>query len=152
MAIVLRKRVADNENELQTAEQTELSLLIDQIGELEAEAVLINARIKKEQAKLETYKKTLAKLQAFVDALEDEKVPEQGLCGTRYRVLVGDYGKKREIADISKLKSMLGDELFMQLATVPLGKVDDYLTPVQKQEILTERKTSRKLKIVSLGV
>jgi len=150
MAVVLRKRVADNENGLQTAGQTGLSLLIDQIGELEAEAALIHARIKKEQAKLEPYKKALAKLQAFADTLEE--APEQGLCGTRYRVLVGDYGKKREISDMDKLKSMLGEKLFMQLATVPLGKVDDYLTPVQKQEVFLERKTSRKLKIISLGV
>jgi len=151
MAVVLRKRVADNENECQTAEQTELSLLIDQIGELEAEAILINARIKKEQAKLETYKKALVKLQSYADTLEDESVPAQGLYGTRYRVLVGDYGKRREIADMDKLKSMLGAKLFMELATVPLGKIDDYLTPIQKQEVLLERKTSRKLKIVSIG-
>jgi len=151
MPILLKRREAANENILQHSHPTELAQLIDQIGELEAEAVLINARIKKEQAKLETYKKTLAKLQSYADELDDENVPEQGLYGTRYKVLVGDYGKRREIADMNKLKSLLGDELFMDLATVPLGKVDDYLNPIQKQEVLAERKTSRKLKIVSLG-
>jgi len=148
MPVILKRREADNENTLQRTQTTELAMLVDQIGELEAEAVLINARIKQEQAKLENYKKTLAKLQEFADTLED--VPEQGLCGTRYRVLIGDYGKRREIADMGKLKSILGEKLFMELATIPLGKIDDYLTPVQKSEVLLERETHRKLKIISL--
>ena len=47
------------------------------------------------------------------------------------------------------VKEFLGDDLFMQLATVRLGDIDDYLTPLQKAEVIEEGRIARKYKIAA---
>lgn len=150
MAIVLTKKKVVSAPALEPELDVSLSEfadLIDEVGRLQEEAEKISQRIAREQEKLKPYNEAMAKLKAKIAELEvgpDDTITENG---HNYYVEAGKQGTSREITDMKKVRELLGDELFMQLATVTLKNIDDYMTPPQKAQVINEKRTSRTIKV-----
>ena len=127
-----------------------LTTEIDTIGKMLEEAEPITAQIKALQEKLKPLAKAQKDLQAKIDALEGLDDDQEGHVenGVVYMAEIGKRGTSREIKDLGKVKTLLGDETFMKLASVTLKSLDQYLTPPQLQEVLRYERTSRSVRIV----
>lgn len=146
VALVLKKKQqAAFEPVVQVKSKLEMQL--DLVGSQLPEVAKLNKQIKDLQAKLKPYKDELDKLQEMVDALEIDDDETDTIVSDRFRAEVGAKGKSRSISDLGQVKEYLGDELFMQLATITLKHVDDYLTPPQKEKVIKTDRTKRSLKI-----
>ncbi|CAA2141447.1 hypothetical protein [Hyphomicrobium sp. ghe19] len=144
VALVLKKKPAF---EPVQAVKSPLELQLDLVGSQMAEAIKINKQIKDLQAKLKPYKDEADKLQKMVDELEMGDDATDIIKGDRFRAEIGAKGQSRSITDLPKVRKFLGDKLFMELATVTLKNIDDYLTPPQREEVLKVERTKRSLKI-----
>jgi hypothetical protein len=163
MAIVLKKQVAAEvsaapapvkpTSKLQVAAEQQLlsdfAGLIDEVGALEVEEEKIAKQIKKLQESLAPLRDKRKELDAKVAEIEADADAVGEELGARFRLEWGKQGTKREIVDMPRVKAFLGDDLFMQLATVRLGDIDDYLTPPQKAEVIEEGRIARKYKIAA---
>ena len=118
--------------------------LVDEIGDL-----------KKKVAKLKEnpiHGQLAEKTSELKDILEnglggDEARNEQG---ERFKAKLGAKSNVRVIKDLAKIREMLGDELFMELASVGIGDLDKYLTPDQLEETVeSSRSGSRSLTITA---
>lgn len=127
---------------------SDYAALIDRVGRLGKEAEKIQARIRKEQEKLKPYQEAMAELKAALDGLEadDEAVIEE--LGAEFRVEAGKRGSSRRISDMQKVRELMGDELFFQVATVALKDVDAYLTQPQRDQVIAVTRTGRSVKVV----
>lgn len=122
--------------------------LIDRVGELRLAAAPIIAEMSKLAEKIKPLAEAEKQLQAKLDELElDPDATGQEL-GAKFVVEFGKKGSKREIIDMGLVKKLLGTELFMQLATVKLKDIDDYMTPPQKEKVLTTERTKRSFNVV----
>src|SRR5262245_26184441 len=149
MPIVLtKKKPAPVEIEMPVEPLSEFAGLIDLVGALSIEAEEITARIKAEQEKLKPYKKAMTELQERTDAIdaEDDALLEE--LGGAFRVEAGKRGTSRRIADLHRLRELMGDELFFQCASVTLKEIDAYLTAPQRAEVLEESRTGRTIKLI----
>ena len=124
--------------------------LIDLVGDLGVEADSIIKQIKALQEKLKPYKEAMAQLQAVVNEIPmgDDETGE--MRGNKYRLEIGKRGTSRSIIDLPKVFEFMGEDVFTQVATVPLKAIDDYLTPPQKEQVLKIDRTDRSLKLVAL--
>ncbi len=152
MAIVLTKKKVIEAPSIETGVPdftlSEFADLIDEVGALQEDAEKIQARIKKEQEKLKPYNDAMKRLKDRIAEIEDKDDEELEELGSRYVVEAGKRGTSREITDMGKVKKLLGGELFMQLATVTLKNIDDYMTPPQKAQVLKENRTTRTIKVL----
>jgi hypothetical protein len=147
MTIVIKKPRAVEET-TPAVEKTELQILIDEVGELQKDALKTAKRIKDEQAKLKPYTEKLKELAEKVNALDLGEADQEGtLEGTAFEVEYGKKGNSREITDMAKIRKMLGDKLFFQLAKLNLGDVDAYLTPPQIEQVVKKNRTDRKVTV-----
>ena len=73
--------------------------------------------------------------------------------GRFYAATIGKCKKNRRITDMAKIHAFVESAkvgAFFELCTFPLGKVDDYLTPPQRAEVLEENHNgSRNFKVES---
>jgi hypothetical protein len=121
---------------------------IDRYGELAAAAAPVVNQIKELKKKLkpiEDQGKLLEKLIGEMTIGDDDETVEKG---AKFVLEIGKAGNSRSIKDLGKARDLLGDELFMQLATVTLKNLDDYLTPPQKAEVIEERRTAHSYKVL----
>ncbi len=127
---------------------SELAAEIDLFGQLAEEAQPILAEITALQLKLKPMADAKKALEAKIDALDvDDDCEGHVEKGAIFEATVGKRGKSREIKDLAKVKKLIGVELFMKLATVKLGDIDNYLTPPQKAEVLKESRTAHSVKV-----
>jgi hypothetical protein len=147
VAVVLKKKPAVALEPTIQAVKTPLQLQIDLVGSQMLEAAKITKQIKELEAKLKPFKAEQDKLQKMVDELDMGDDASDTIVSDRYRVEIGPRGQSRKIKDLAKAKEMLGDELFMQLATVTLKNLDDYLTPPQREEVIEITRSKRSMKI-----
>lgn len=125
-----------------------LAAQIDLVGQMEKDAAKIQAQIKKLNEQLKPFKKESEKLQKMVDDLELGDDDKEVALGDKFSIEIGPRGNKREIKDLAKAKAFLGDELFMKLASITLKNLDDYLNPIQREEVIKTDRTSRSIKII----
>lgn len=145
VSVVLKKKPA-----LQPALETVKSPLqqqLDLVGSQMLEAAQIAKKIKELEVKLKPFKAEHDKLQKMVDELEMGDDASDVIKGDRYRVEIGPRGQSRKIKDLAKAKEFLGDDLFMQIATVTLKNLDDYLTPPQREQVIQTDRSKRSIKI-----
>ncbi len=73
--------------------------------------------------------------------------------GKFYAATIGKCKKSRKITNMAKIHAFVESAkvgAFFELCTFPLGKVDDYLTPPQRAEVLEENHNgSRNFKVES---
>ena len=99
-------------------------------------------------SKLKPLAKAQKDLQAKIDALPMGDDAEGHFeRGVMFNAEIGKRGTAREIKDMGKVRSMLGDDLFMKLAGVTLKSLDQYMTPPQLAVVLKTTRTSRSVKI-----
>lgn len=146
VAVVLKKK-QQPAFEPVIAAKSELELQLDLVGSQMPEVAKIKKQIKDLQAKLKPFTDEAAKLQKLVDDLDMDDDDKDIVNGDRYRAEIGPKGQSRSVKDLNKAKEFLGSELFMQLATITLKNLDDYLTPPQKEEVIEVGRSSRSLKI-----
>lgn len=135
---------------LETPEVMTDAELVDLVGSLSVEAEAITKQIKALGEKLKPYKEALAKLQEVADAIEMGDDDTDELRGNKYRLEIGKKGTSRSIIDLGKVFEFMGEEVFTEVATVPLKAIDDYLTPPQKKQVLKIERTNRSIKLVEL--
>ena len=122
--------------------------LIDLVGSLQDKAVATVAKIKALQEELKPLKKAEADLQAAIDALPlDADAIGDIQLGETFKIEVGRKGSSRSITSMEKVLELMGEELFMKLATVTLKSVDDYLNPAQKLECIATTRGARSYKL-----
>lgn len=108
--------------------------------------------------KLAKKKEKIAPLQKSVDAGEKEilktvdEVFDEGtpvtLNGEEYDLVIGPKGQRTEIVDTLAAAQMLGEELFLKLATVSITNLKKYLTPEQVAAVTeTKYATKRRVKV-----
>ena len=96
----------------------------------------------------EPLKKAEADLQAAIDALPlDADAIGDIQLGETFKIEVGRKGSSRAITSMEKVLELMGEELFMKLATVTLKSVDDYLNPAQKAECIATTRGARSYKL-----
>lgn len=135
----------------QAAEQqlvSDFAGLIDEVGELEAEAEKLQAKAKEILKAIEPLAAKRKELDEKIQEIIADPDAKGEELGTKYKVEWGKQGTKRELTDLAEVRKMLGDDLFFSLAKVNLGDVDDYLTPPQKEKVIATSRTDRKFKIV----
>jgi len=121
---------------------------IDLFGRLSEEAEPVLAEIKKLQDKLKPLADAKKSLQASVDSILAEDDAEKLIeLGEEFRVEIGKKGTSREIKDIVAVKKLMGNELFMKVATVTLKDLDAYLTLPQRETVIETKRTSRGFKL-----
>lgn len=114
----------------------DISALVDKAGELDADV-----------EELKDKKEALEILRSAIEARMKLKPEGEGLAeGRKFAVVVGARGNEREITDMEKTLTLLGvtvtgkgRELFLQLITIGLGKLDavlpkDLVAAVTKKE------------------
>lgn len=115
--------------------------MVDALGSLRAEASAIMANpIFKQIKNLEIEIKALAD---GVDASDDLVVE-----GEHYRANISRCRNVRTIKDIVRAAELMGESVFIKLATVPMKAIDLHLTKKEQQEVIAEDFSgSRSLKI-----
>ena len=129
-------------------ELSEFANLIDNLGNLSVEAARITARIKVEQERLKPYQEAMKELQAKIEALPLPADLVFTELGTTYKVEIGKRGSSRSIKDMALVKVLMGNDLFMKVATVTLKAIDDYLTQPQREQVIETSRSGRSLSII----
>lgn len=104
--------------------------LVDELGDLQAQAAPLNARIKELKGLL-----TLE----FVG-----KAPETAfhVFGARFEMTLSACKKVRSITDMLRLFKILGVRKFLENCSFPLAAVDEHLTLPERAAVLTESRGS----------
>jgi len=86
------------------------------------------------------YDKLKGKLKALIP---DNLSPDQEITfvGTNGDVVFSAQGNVREVSDQDALIEALGPEVFAQIAKVPLGMIDQYVTPMEQEAFITTTRT-----------
>jgi hypothetical protein len=127
---------------------SDLALEIDNLGEQTLKAEPILKKIKELTAELKPWKDAEAALKAKVDALEaDDDADDIVEKGAKFEITIGKKGSSRSIKDMALTKKLLGNELFMKLATVKLGDLDQYMTLPQRAQVIETSRTARSYKV-----
>ena len=108
--------------------------------------------------KLAKKKEKLAPLEKAVTAAEKEilnsvdevfdEATDVTLFGEEFDLVIGPKGQRTTLVDTLKAAEMLGEDLFLKLATISITNLKKYLTPEQV-EAVTETKyaTKRRVKV-----
>ena len=127
---------------------SEFAELIDLVGTLQEAAEPVMKEIKALQERLKPLKEAEIKLQSEIDALELGDDETDNEVGATFKVEVGKKGTSRKITDLAAVKKLMGAETFMKVATVTLKNIDDYLTPPEKAQCVTETRSCRGYKVI----
>ena len=133
----------------QTLAPAELGQLIDKVGREGPAVTKLLEKLKKIQDELKPYKKDIDLLQGEIDKIEGFSADEVlEVISVDFLVEAGVKATVRTVADKEKILEYLGSENFLKLCDIKLKVVDDYLTPEQKEEVLTIDRTKRTIKIL----
>lgn len=137
---------------------------IDEVGSINSQIEKLRAAIaekaKAEVAKLadleKKQKKALADLVKDINAhLEDEdadaELVEQG---NKFQAEAGKKINVRTVTDMAMVKELMDAQdpnLFMSVVKIDLKSVDDYLTPQERDAVITKSRGKREIKIVKRG-
>ena len=126
---------------------SEFAETIDLVGDLTLQAAPLMRQAITIAEKLKPLNEAKAKLQALMNSIgaDDEDVVQLGVT---FKAEAGKRGTKRSIKDMAAVKKTMGNELFLQLATVTLSNMDKYCTPPQLAELLDTERTGRTLKVL----
>lgn len=125
-------------------------LLLEEVHELRAK---IDKRTKVLRGEIDTKQVRMSQLEeeirkeATID-LSDENGTE--VVGRFYFVKIGKAAMSRTINNMKQVAEMVGFDEFFKLCTFPLGQIDNYLTPPQREEVLdVEHGGKRSFKITA---
>lgn len=111
--------------------------IIDSLAELGAEIKNLTSQ----KADLDTL------LKKYVETKELGDDMDALIIGESYQVEIGVAGSKREIINMPKIKTILGDKAFMGIVSIKLKDIDQYLTEEEQEGVIdTTRTTTRTYK------
>lgn len=127
----------------------QIALKVEEVGSLQKNAAKIAEKIKALQVELEPYSTAVKQLEELANEYLNDKNPDEEftLNGTHYRAVVGKKGNKREITDLEYIRKRVGPKVFMEIASVKLSDVDNYLTPDEKAKCVKTERTKRNIKV-----
>jgi hypothetical protein len=145
MAVVLKKKIQVEEE----PELSDLAALIDELGELQPKFERRKRRLKLLEVAQETYKAKFKRLQELIAEDDDDHHDDDSFVelGTTFRAEFGKKGCSRRIADIQKVRELMGDETFFKVCSVALKDIDDYLNPEERAQVLETERGLRGVKI-----
>lgn len=123
--------------------------LVDHVGRA-ADAVLAMEKCPEVRAYLALKTRVSKGTSAVVEAVQgdladDEKTEVEG---EEYVARVGARTRVRTITDMEGAAKRMGMATFMRVASLPLKALDDYLTPEEREEVVTEEYSgSRRAKV-----
>ncbi len=114
--------------------------LIDEIGALLPAAEKAQKQIRMLQASLKPVQERFKELTRLVTA-DQHHAPDQTftVVGLEFQAVVGKRARVRAVTDVKRAIELLNAakmDLAYEVVTVPLGKLDSYLTPEQAAEVL----------------
>lgn len=131
---------------------TEIAALIDEIGAMLPEIEARQKVIKALQKELQPYAEKMKTLEAMVSAIEgygaDETFEQTGAV---FAAMVGKRHVVRTVFDPQlaiKMLNKVEKGIAWKVISVPLGKLDAYLTPMQKEQVITVSRGERSVVIV----
>ena len=118
----------------------DIAALIDEIGALLPAAEKVQKQIRLLQASLKPVQEKLKELTRLVTA-DQHHAPDQTftVVGGEFQAVVGKRARVRAVTDVKRAIDLLNaakTDLAYEVVTVPLGKLDSYLTPEQAAEVL----------------
>lgn len=130
------------------------------IGEMQDAIIAIDEAIaKKFKAELEqraelvkSANQRLKKLRGQLDELYESSPAEETFienAGT-HAVEIGKKGTQRKIKDMPKVYELMGKVQFFKLAKMDLKDIDSYLTPPERDEVLSSEPTARNITITPI--
>lgn len=123
--------------------------LVDELADMLGKEAETLAQIKALQASLAPIKALREQIQEELDKLDLDPDAEDSIKTDKAILTFGKKGTKREIEDMEAVRELMGDDLFIKVATVPLKAIDDYLNPEQKATVLKTSRTDRTLKVIA---
>ncbi len=136
------------EQKLKTAEvlaaPASIEEKVDRYGDLDAEvekleAQIENTRVKKLREEVAVCHKAQATLREEILKEATANLGDQNdtkVQGARFFAQVGKCSMRRAITDMKKAAELVGFDNFFELCTFPLGRVDDYLNPKERELVL----------------
>ena len=118
----------------------DIATLVDEIGSLLPAAEKAQKRLKMLQASLNPVREKIKTLTTLVTA-DPHHAPHETFTveGQQFRATVGKRTKLRAVRNIKRAIELLNatkEDLAYEVVTVPLRKLDSYLTPEQASEVL----------------
>jgi hypothetical protein len=124
-----QKEKASAKSKVEVGFSTEVKEKVDRIAELTAKL-----------AKAEPLEKELAKLTKELRDLTTD-VPaaqEVRFIGTKFDVVFGECGHTRKISDMKMVRKVMGNDAFMEVATVTLKDIDRYVAKKDQESFIVE--------------
>ena len=147
MAIVIPKLKLKVVESQPQSELSEIAMLADEIGEARPAFEKLQTKIAELSGQGKPYLEKLAKLAGLIDKLELEDDGTTVEKGEGFQAEISKRGSQRLITSMEMVKTLMGQELFMKLATVRLKDIDDYLTAPQREQVIKTDRTKRTVKI-----
>lgn len=116
---------------------------IDRFGALQSEIEGLEAkaekRLKAIHEEISERQDAMAALRVDIEAEATSDLDNEAKTtevGTLFVAEIGKCAMKRKVTDMKELAKLVGRDNFFALCTFPLGKVDDYLNPHQREKVL----------------
>lgn len=95
----------------------------------------------------------LGELEAALRASTDNLSPSQGstIEGQDFVVEITKVPVVRKVVDMPGLMKVLGEEVFLQTCSFPVGKINDLLSARERKGLLEEKAGSRGLRIAKVA-
>lgn len=123
---------------------TTLEEKVDRHGDLGAKIDKLEAQI--ENARVKALRERISELAGAQATLKEDILKEATVNlgnesktevhGARWKVEIGKCKMARAITNMKKLAELVGLDNYFELATFPLAKVDDYLNPKEREQVL----------------
>lgn len=143
MLIIKKKQPTIEAQEVSKVTKSVLSLdlkeKVDRYGDLK----LLLDSMKSTIEEFEVIKADLVKTSESEDAAS-----EVTLRGDRHIVTLGAKPIDRKITDVNKVRELLGDEVFMKLASVTLTNIDKYISEAEQSAFIKTSLGKRRVKSV----
>jgi hypothetical protein len=151
MTIVLKKPTPVQQVEEVSTTPDDVAALIDELGEMLPETQKTLAKMKELEKSLAPYKEKLKSLIALVTAAEGRDPDETfEQAGEKFVAAVGKQVNVRTVTDAQlavKLLNKAEKGIGWKLISVPLGKLDQYLTPEERTQVLKVDRGERSVTI-----
>ncbi|QIG66690.1 hypothetical protein EVB27_020 [Rhizobium phage RHph_TM16] len=147
MAFILKSPAKTVTVDPATLDKTALHKAIDKYHD----ALVANEALKAQIAELEVKKVDLSLLEKDLMELVPQHYPTEWAAhdkeffveSKKNKLKLGKMGIKRTIIDMAAIFKKMGKDAFLAACSFPLKAVDDYLTPAEKEGVLSIEDTKR---------
>jgi len=143
---ILKKKSKQDTITPTTTTEEEITSLAEAFGKAKSTFTKLNASPEYLSAKKLEASTKKALISAF-DTAHDAEESQVYNDGTSV-VTVGAKATSRSVKDMHRIRDLLGEEVFMELVSIKLSDVDDYLTPEQRGTVLESNQSGARKVVV----